>query len=104
MVVSSFSLFAVLACLVDIHSFNFTSTYFCLSLGVSMLKKLISELKKLKDFSIQIMNLLVATIAYWIGVSLSFLLWKISSLRKKENEKTFWLEVEDREEDYSSQY
>jgi hypothetical protein len=69
-----------------------------------MLKKLISELKKLKDFSIQIMNLLVATIAYWIGVSLSFLLWKISSLRKKENEKTFWLEVEDREEDYSSQY
>jgi hypothetical protein len=69
-----------------------------------MLKKLISEFKKLKDFSIQIMNLLVATIAYWIGVSLSFLLWKISSLRKKENEKTFWLEVEDRKEDYSSQY
>jgi len=78
MVVSSFSLFVVLTCFVDIHSFNFTSTYFYLSFGVSMLKKLISEFKKLKDFSIQIMNLLVATIAYRIGVSLSFLLWKIS--------------------------
>jgi hypothetical protein len=97
MVVSSFSLFVVLACLADIHSLDFTSTYFCLSLGVNMLKKL-------KDFSIQIMNLLVATIVYWIGVSLSFLLWKISSLRKKENEKTFWSEVEDSEEDYKSQY
>jgi hypothetical protein len=104
MVASSFSLFIVLACFADIHSLDFTSTYFCLSLGVSMLKKLISQLKKLKDFFIQIMNLLVATIAYWIGVSFSFLLWKISNLRKKENEKTFWVEVEEAEEDYKSQY
>jgi predicted membrane channel-forming protein YqfA (hemolysin III family) len=104
MVVSSFSLSVILARFVDLHSFNFTSTCFYLSFGVSMLQKLISELKKLKDLSIQIMNLLVATLAYWIGVSLSFLLWKISNLRKKENEKTFWLEVEDREEDYNSQY
>jgi hypothetical protein len=69
-----------------------------------MIKKIKAGLEKLKNFSIFITNLFVSTIAYWVGVSISFLLWKLSQLRKKETKKTFWLEAGNLEEDYKRQY
>jgi predicted membrane channel-forming protein YqfA (hemolysin III family) len=104
MVVSSISMFAIFACIIDIHSFNLASANFHLSTGVDMIEKFKHQFEKLKTLSIYYTTLMVATIAYWIGVSLSFLLWKISNLKKKENEGTFWVEVEETEEDYKSQY
>ena len=69
-----------------------------------MIRNIKDKLKKLKNFSIFITNLFVGTIAYWLGVSLSFLFWKLSTIFKKENKESYWLEPEEREEDYKSQY
>jgi len=69
-----------------------------------LIKRIKNEFKKLKEFSIFITNLFVGTIAYWIGVSLSFLLWKASQFRRKKAKKTFWLGTENLEEDYKRQY
>ena len=66
--------------------------------------KIKDKIEKIKQLSLTITTKMLSVIAYWLGVSLSFLLWKISNIFKKQNEKTYWLESEEKEEEYKSQY
>jgi len=69
-----------------------------------VIEKLKTALERLKELSLYITNLIAGTIGYWLGISLSFLLWRASQLRKKKSRKTFWSNSETNEEDYRSQY
>jgi hypothetical protein len=69
-----------------------------------MIKKIKDAFERLKKFSLYITNLFAGTIGYWLGISLSFLLWKATQLRKKKSHKTFWSNLENSEENYKSQY
>jgi high-affinity nickel permease len=62
------------------------------------------KIEKLKQISLTLTTKIVSVVAYWLGVSLSFLLWKISTIFKKETKKSFWIESEEQEEDYKRQY
>ena len=62
------------------------------------------KINKIKQVSLNLTAKLLSILAYWSGVSLSFLFWKLSSIFKKENKETYWLELEENEEDYKSQY
>ena len=59
------------------------------------------RLEKVKQFSLNLTAKILSIPAYWLGVSLSFFLWKLSNIFKKE--KMQWLDPEE-EEDYKSQY
>lgn len=62
------------------------------------------KIEKIKQISLFLTAKIVSIIAYWLGVSLSFLLWKISTIFKKESKKSYWIEIEKEEEDYKRQY
>lgn len=62
------------------------------------------KIEKFKQLSLNVTTTIVSILAYWIGVSFSYLLWKLSTFFKKENKTTYWSELEEREEDYKSQY
>ncbi|MCD6483151.1 MAG: hypothetical protein J7K83_02685 [Candidatus Aenigmarchaeota archaeon] len=65
--------------------------------------KIKKYLEEMKSIFLLIAAKVVSFIIYWIGVSVSYLLWKLSSFFKKEQKNSYWLEYEN-EEDYSSQY
>jgi len=65
--------------------------------------KIKKYLEEVKSVFLLIVAKIVSFIIYWIGVSVSHLLWKLSSFFKKEQKNSHWLEYEN-EEDYSSQY
>jgi hypothetical protein len=69
-----------------------------------VIQKIRVALEKLKRFSLYTTNLFASTISYWLGIGLSFLLWKASQLKKEKSRKTFWSIPETHEEDYKSQY
>jgi high-affinity nickel permease len=62
------------------------------------------KIEKIKQISLTLTTKIASIIAYWLGVSLSFLLWKISTILKKETKKSYWIESEEQEEDYKRQY
>jgi len=69
-----------------------------------VIEKVKTVLERLKKSSLCITNLFASTVGYWIGISLSFLLWKTSQFKKKKTGKTFWDDSDNSEEDYRSQY
>ena len=69
-----------------------------------MFEKFKIALERLKKISLYITNLFVCTVGYWLGISLSFSLWKASQLKKKKPDKTCWCNPENTEENYKSQY
>jgi len=102
MVVDSINMYSFLILFIDLRRFYFTPSDICLSISVSMSIK--EKIEQIKNISLTITTKILSVIVYWIGVSLSFLLWKISTVFKKENKKSYWLESEEKEEDYKSQY
>jgi high-affinity nickel permease len=62
------------------------------------------KIEKVKQISLFLTTKIVSVIVYWLGVSLSFLLWKVSTIFKKESKKSYWIEIEKEEEDYKRQY
>jgi hypothetical protein len=62
------------------------------------------KIEKLKQLSLILTAKIVSIIAYWLGMSISFLFWKISTVFKKETKKSYWIESEEEEEDYRRQY
>lgn len=69
-----------------------------------MKEKIKSFCEKMKEISLITITLIVSFIVYWLGVSLSFLLWKLSTLRKKKRKDSYWSEYEEVEENYESEY
>lgn len=106
MVACSINLLIVHTRFVNYSCSGFARAIICVSpdmIAMGKFENIRCGVEKLKEFSIFITNLFVNTLSYWLGISLSFLLWKLSTILKKENKESYWLEPEE-EEDYKSQY
>jgi hypothetical protein len=62
------------------------------------------KIEEIKQFALNLTTKIASIFVYWAGVSLSFFLWKLSTVFKKENKESYWLEPEEKEDDYKSQY
>lgn len=72
---------------------------FHLSVGVMIKEKIKRANQILMDFS----NYFLCSIIYGFGVPISFVLWKISLIRKKKPSSTYWVIPEKEEENYERQ-
>ncbi|MFH8086727.1 MAG: hypothetical protein QW609_02825 [Candidatus Aenigmatarchaeota archaeon] len=66
--------------------------------------KIKEKINKIKQLYLNLIAKILSSITYWLGVSFSFILWKFSTIFQKEKKESYWLEVEEKEEDYKSQY
>lgn len=68
-------------------------------------KKVKSYLERLNKTLTTGFNFILVFIVYWLGVSLSFLFFKATKIRKRLVEtKTYWIDYRRESEDYRRQY
>lgn len=68
-------------------------------------KKIVSYLKRLKGILATGFNFILVFLIYWIGVTLSFLLFKLTEIRKRAIEaKTYWVYYKRTSKDHHRQY
>ena len=101
LVADSSSLFNNSLSFVDFCSIYNSNSYLCLS--INMKNNFKEHLERVKNKFLLIGAKVVSFVIYWVGVSVSYLLWKLSSLFKKEQKDSYLMEYEDKE-DYWSQY
>lgn len=105
MVAYSFNFVIINYRLIDNSFYNCPNTNFCLSINMMILmienkRKIIEKLKKVNEAFKNIFNFIILLPVYYIGVGLTFLIWKIFSRKEDKNKKTYWLTSEKLKEEY----
>ena len=105
MVVSSFNSFVIDFVTFDLVFNHNSCSDICLSIGLSghMIKKLKYMNSKIKDLSTHLLTTLTVWVVYWIGIPISYFLWRLSRLKEKNKTETYWQEVEE-DKNFTSQY
>lgn len=101
MVADSFNMLALYYRLTNLCSLDISGSHFPLSIGVTMSIK--NKIERVKEISLNLMTSVLSIIAYLFGVSLSFFLWKLSTVFRSGVKKSYWSDPEEKE-DYKSQY
>lgn len=101
MVAAPINMLALYYRLTNLHGFYISGSHFLLSIGVTMSIK--NKIERINQVSLNLMTKTLSIIAYWLGVSLSFLLWKLSTVFRSGVKKSYWSDPEEKE-DYKSQY
>lgn len=83
--------------LIDTGRKHGTCANFCVPVGI-----MLAKIKKLNSILMRILNFFFCLSAYGFGVSLSFILWKMS--RKKKKADSYWITPEEEEENYERQF